>query len=383
MHRLRCPRTLEDSKMMKITIGVSSWEASQLRKIARTLMFVLAVTVVGNASAASSGFSVDLAHWAANGGWNSQWSVVNTTFGPLACALIIHDPDGLLLSLDTSAGSGSQVGFAVAPGGTAKIQAGSADGDVQSGSSTIQCNGTFAADVTYTWMPDGVALTEVSVLPVGRFTRYKFAANAYTGIALYDPSTTDATAMVTANDLNGNVVGSATVNVPALGKTTVNLDQLLMDLPLSFEGSVTIELDNPVELVAIDVTPGANGSFVLGNVPVIGYNPQGPGSGTYRFLSGPLAGQSGTFSTSTALPVGNLFGLSSYFAIATSGSNSGVVNVVEMNNGTVFVRFTNAASLGNLAGAAAALTPLSDGSLSGSITVQGPTGVSVGTLTVQ
>ncbi len=117
--------------MTKIMIDVSGWEASGLRKIVRTLLFVLAATVVGNAATTGPGFSIDLAHWAANGGWSSQWSVVNTTMGPLACALIIHGPDGQPLSLDTSAGSGSSVSFAVAPGGTAKIQAGSADGDDQ------------------------------------------------------------------------------------------------------------------------------------------------------------------------------------------------------------------------------------------------------------
>ena len=370
--------------MIKITIGVSSWKASELRKIVRACLFVLAATVVGNAATTGPGFSVDLAHWAANGGWSSQWSVVNTSFGPLACALIIDGPDGQPVSLDTTAGSGSSIAFAVAPGGTGQIQAGSADGDVQSGSSAVQCDGTFAADVTYTWMPDGVALTEVSVLPVGRFIKYKLAANAFTGIALYDPSTTDANATVTASDLNGNLVGSATVTVPALGKTTVNLNQLVTDLPVSFEGSVTIELDNPIELVAIDVTPGANGSFVLGNVPVIGYNPQPSSfSGTYHFLSGPLNGQTGTLSISASSPVGNLFGSSSYLAIATIGLSSGTVSLAEMNNGTALIHFSNSGSLGNLTGAVAALTQLSDGSYSGSISVQAPTGLSVGTMTVE
>jgi hypothetical protein len=340
--------------------------------------------VVGNAATTGPGYSVDLAHWAANGGWSSQWSVVNTSFGPLACVLIIHGPDGQPLSLDTTAGSGSSVSFAVAPGGTGQIQAGGAAGDVQDGSSAVQCDGTFAADVTYTWMPEGVALTEVSVLPVGRFSKYKFAANAFTGIAFYDPGTADATAMVTASDLNGNLVGSATVSVPALGKATVNLNQLVTDLSVSFEGSVTIELDNPIELVAIDVTPGADGSFVLGNVPVIGYNPQPSSfSGTYHFLSGPINGQTGTLSISASSPVGNLFGLAQYFGIVTIGSSSGTVGLAEMNNGTAFIHFSNSGSLGNLTGAVAALTQLPDGSFSGSISVQAPTGGSVGTITVE
>jgi hypothetical protein len=370
--------------MIKITIGVSSWKAPELRRILRACVFVLAATVVGSAATTGPGFSVDLAHWAANGGWSSQWSVLNTSFGPLACTLNINGPDGQPLSLETTAGTGSAVPFAVAPGGTAKIQAGSAAGEVQDGSSAVQCDGTFLADVTYMWMPQGVALTEVSVLPVGRFTSYKFAANAFTGIAFYDPTTTAATAMVSANDLSGKLVGSATVTVPALGKTTLNLNQLLTNLPSSFEGSVTITLDKSIEIVAIDVIPGANGSFVLSNVPVIGYNPQPSSvSGALSFLSGPLKGLTATFSISALSPVGNLFGASSYNGIATIGSSSGTVNVVEMNNGTLFVHFSNSDSLGNLTGAVAAATQLPDGSYSGSISVQAPTGGSVGTITVK
>jgi hypothetical protein len=191
--------------MNKIATLASIQKASELRKILRASLFVLvAASAVGNASAA--GFSLDLAHWAANGGWSSVWSVVDTSFGPLGCTLSIHGPDGKPLSLVTSAGSGSSIIFTVAQGGAAQIQAGSATGPVQSGSSTVSCDGAFTADLTYTWMPAGVALTEVSVLPVGRFSNYVFAANAFTGIALYEPGSNAATAMVSANDLSGKLV---------------------------------------------------------------------------------------------------------------------------------------------------------------------------------
>ena len=93
------------------------------------------------------------------------------------------------------------------------------------------------------------------------------------GIAMYDPFTNPSMATITAFDLTGNQVGSAMATVPALGKNVVNLNKLITNLSNSFEGKVTISASNPIEVVAIDVTPGANGSFVIGNVPLIGYNP--------------------------------------------------------------------------------------------------------------
>lgn len=171
--------------MTAMAIAVRTRKASGLRKVLRAFLFVVAAAPgVGNAAATGPALSVDMPHWAANGGWGSRWSVVDTSFGPLACALSIRGPDGQPLSLDTTAGTGSSVSFTVAQGGTALIQAGGAAGSVQSGSSTVDCDGTFAADVTYTWMPAGVALTEVSVLPAGQFNNFILAANAFTGILM-------------------------------------------------------------------------------------------------------------------------------------------------------------------------------------------------------
>ena len=89
------------------------------------------------AAATGPGFSVDLAHWAANGGWNSRWSVVNTSASPLSCTLDLVGPDGQPVSLNTTAGSGNSISFTVAQGGTTIIQAGGAAGSVQSGASTM------------------------------------------------------------------------------------------------------------------------------------------------------------------------------------------------------------------------------------------------------
>jgi hypothetical protein len=368
--------------MNKIATLVSIKKAPELRKILRASLFVLvAASAVGNASAAA--VSVDLAHWAANGGWSSVWSVVNTLSGPIGCTLRINGPDGKPLSLVTSAGTGSSITFTVAQGGTAQIQAGSATGAVQSGSSNVSCDGAFTADLTYTWMPAGVALTEVSVLPVGRFSNYIFAANAFTGIALYEPGSNAATATVSANDTSGKLVGTAMLTVPALGKATANLNKLITNLPSSFVGSVTVALDHGVELVAIDVTPGADGSFVIGNVPVVAFDAQPPSfSGTYHFLSGPLAGQTGTFSLTGMSPVGNLFGSATYLAIATSGSSTDEATIDEMNNGIGVVHFFNSSSFAPLAGGIASVTQQSDGTYAGSIYVPAATGGSVGTVTV-
>jgi hypothetical protein len=231
-------------------------------------------------------------------------------------------------------------------------------------------------------MPDGVALTEVTVPPTGRFFNHALAANAFTGLALYDPDPKNpSTATVNAFDLNGNQVGSATATVSPNGKNVVNLNNLITNLPSSFEGSVSIKATTPLAVVAIDVTPGAEGSFVLGNVPVIGYN-SGPSSfsGSYSFVSGPRTGQNATITLSNFSPVGNLFGSTTFLATATSGSVTGGVSVEVLANGTAFVHFFN--NFTPLSNGGAALTQLPDGSFSGSVFIPEAAGISVGTITV-
>jgi hypothetical protein len=199
---------------------------------------------------------------------------------------------------------------------------------------------------------------------------------------LYDPDPTNpSTATITAFDLNGNQVGSATATVAANGKNVFNLNNLIANLPSSYEGSVLISATNPLVVVAIDVTPGANGSFVLGNVPVIGYNP-GPSSlsGTYTFVSGPRTGQSATLTISNISPIGNLFGSASFLATATSGSVNGGMTIEVMNNGTAFAHFFN--KFTPLSNGGAALTQLPDGSYSGSVFIPEAAGISVGTISV-
>ena len=60
-----------------------------------------------------------------------------------------------------------------------------------------------------------------------RVLNHLLAANAFTGLAMYDPFTNRSTATITAFDLTGNQVGSAMATVPALGKNVVNLNKLI------------------------------------------------------------------------------------------------------------------------------------------------------------
>ena len=348
------------------------------------LALVLAAPMTLNKMAAATGpgYSVELPHWAANGGWNSRWSVVNASGDSLSCTLNLVGPDGKVVSLNTTAGAGNSIPFTVPQAGRTIIEAGDVSGSVESGSSSVSCSGGFLANVTYAWMPDGVALTEVTVSPIGRFLNHVLAANAFTGLALYDPDPKNpSTATITAFDLNGNHVGSATATVPANGKNAVNLNNLITNLPSSFEGSVLIKASNPLAVVAIDVTPGANGSFVLGNVPVVGYD-GGPASlsGTYNFVSGPRSGQSGNLTTSNFSPIGNFLGSVIFLANATSGSITGAMTVEVLANGTAFARFFN--NFTPLSNGGAALTQLPDGSFSGSVFVPEAAGISVGTITL-
>jgi len=260
------------------------------------------------------------------------------------------------------------------------VQAGGAAGAAQSGSSSISCTDLFVADVTYTWMPQGAPITQVTVLPTAQFDNYVFAANAYTGIALFNPDVNIATATISAFDLAGNPAGSAITPIPPQGKTTLNLNQLLSSLPSSFQGKVTVHGSTSIEVVPVEVSPSANG-FVLGNVPVAAFNDQpASATGSYHFLTGSLAGQSGTFSINNFSPFGNISGAAYMFGTVASGSNTGSANLIEMNNGLVFVHLFR--DFAPLPGAAAVLHQQADGTLAGSIYFQGSTNGSTGSITV-
>jgi len=347
---------------------------------ATTTLICFLFPLPSGAATANVTQSTDLAHWAANGGWASTWSVVNTWSGPLACTLSFRDPDGKAFSLNTSEGNGSSVDFNLAAGGSTQISAGGASGTIQSGSSVVSCPGTFIADVTYTWEPGGVPLTQVSVLPTGQFGSFVFAANANTGVALYGPGSSSATATVTAYDASGNQVDSGTTTVPSLGKSILNLNQLLTKLPNSFQGSVKVTSTGPLEATVLEVTQGANGAFVLGNVPVVGYDLQSTSSGTYKFVSGSLSGQSGSFSIGNVFPYGSGPESTYYTGTATIGSSSGTVTFIEMNNGHTYVQFGGDSSF-PLAGGYGALTLLPNGGFAGSFFIQQNNDLSVGSLT--
>lgn len=339
------------------------------------------VLVLALAAPANAAFQLTyaLTHWAANDGWGSIWSVVNTATDAITCTLAINDPNGQPFSLATSAGTGSSIAFSVPQGGTGQIQAGGASGSLVSGWSSVTCSDVFVTDITYAYMPAGYPVTAVSVQPVGQYNLYSFAANADTGIAIYVPGSSGVT--VTAMDATGKMVGSGSLSIPSGGEGAANLNQIISNLPSDFEGSVQVDCANSCELVALDVLPGANGSFALANVPVVAYNNQPSSiSGTYSFLNGSLAGQSGTFTITGISPIGTLGGQAEFVATATSGSNSGTVSLNEFNNGSILLHFFSGSSL-PLAGAEAILLETNTG-FSGSLSLPGTPSGSVGTMSL-
>ncbi len=349
---------------------------SSIRGIFGCLVWLLALATPGNGA---TQYTSVLTHWAANAGWGSTWSVVDTATDAISCTLTINDPNGQPFSLATSAGTGSSLAFTVAQGGTAQIQAGGAAGTLVSGWSEVTCSDAFLADITYVYMPGGFPVTAVSVLPSGQFNLYTFAANAYTGIAIYLPGSSGVT--VTAIDASGKMVGSGSLSIPAGGETAANLDQIITNIPSDFEGSVQVDCANSCALVALDVLPGSNGSFALANVPVVAYNNQPSSfSGTYIFLSGSLSGQSGTFTITGISPAGAFGGQAEFLATATSGSNSTAMGLNEFNNGVMLLHFFSGSSF-PLSGGEAVLTQTSSG-FSGSLYLQGTSTGSVGTISL-
>ena len=79
------------------------------RKILSSLLVLLALAAASadQLSAVGPPFSVDLSHFAAFAGWNTIWSIINTSPGPNQCTLTTVGPDGKPLSLTTTAGTGS------------------------------------------------------------------------------------------------------------------------------------------------------------------------------------------------------------------------------------------------------------------------------------
>lgn len=339
---------------------------------AQTASETFTITVNAGTTPPPQNFKVNLPHWAAFGGWLTDWSIVNVWGEANPCTLYIYGPSGQPLSVGTSIGTGSTLSFSIALNGTAEITAGGGGGTLLTGSSNVTCVYPVYAKLIYTFLDaSGEALTAVSVLPSSPFTTFVFEANALTGIALENIGSETVTVSITAFDTTGKIVGAGTRMVQ-FGKLVFNLNQVIT-LDPSFFGSVKIVASlATVKAAVVGVQAGAAGGFVLDGEPPLAFNAQPSFACLFNFLAGSLKGVSGTVEINSPVAYGNgAAGAAYYWATAITGSSTGTALLIS-HDGNMFLEFGT--GLSQLSGAAAALTTSTSGPLTGAVSVQSNTG---------
>lgn len=316
--------------------------------------FTTVTITINPATGPPQTFIVNLPHWAAFGGWVSNWSIVNVWGGANSCTLLLFDSLGKPVSLVTNIGTGAQIPFPLAPNGTEEILIGGVSGTTLSGSSDVDCVHPVYAKVIYTFLDaSGEALTAVSVLPSSPFSNFVFEANAFTGIALENIGSQTVTIVITAFDATGAVVGVATKTAP-FGKLVFNLNQVIT-LRSDFFGSVRIVASQPtIKAAVVGVQAGAGGGFVLDAEPALAFEPLPSFSCTVSFLAGALKGSTATFLLNNPVAYGNGPSTAHYSA-AVGEFGPGTAHLMTSGE-DVFVQIADLGSGSSVSNLAAAAT---------------------------
>ena len=243
-------------------------------------------------------------------GWESQFSVVNTSGVATGCTLSTFGNDGSPVTVNTKLlGRGSVFPFTIPKAGTQEIAttgegAGSL-GTLIEGYATLNCDQSVTGGLSYTLtLPNGDSITSVGVTNAYPSDTFISEANATTGFALVNLSPTNALGIsVTVNNLNGTIAGSSTSSLgPGQHKSAV-LSGLVSAIGPTFQGSVTIHATSPNMLATAINVVNVGGAFVLSTIPSISFDALHTSyTGAFSVVSGPDLGSTGTISLTNIAP---------------------------------------------------------------------------------
>jgi hypothetical protein len=160
---------------------------------------------------------------------------------PASIVVQFYNNDGSPLSINFGSGASAQLSLTVPPGGLTIVSSLAGTQTVVGWAiayATVPVQGL----VSYRRYENGRATLEVAdqaTLPTFSYVSY---ANRNLGVAVANPYNTASTLLVTVYDSNGNQVGSAvSIDLPAWGHTSFNLNERFPGLSSTFQGTISID----------------------------------------------------------------------------------------------------------------------------------------------
>ena len=177
--------------------------------------------------------------------WQTRFTFINPNSGSAAVALFLYADSGSPLPLNLGAGAASQFTFNVPGNGTVVLQSQGTSLVTTTGWAIARASLPVHGNVAFRLLQNRLAKLEITAEPTLPSISYRAVATPQVGIAVANGyNSSSLPAQVTVYSAAGQVLGRATVTIPALGHSSFNLGQLIPGLPAGFTGSVVITPSN-------------------------------------------------------------------------------------------------------------------------------------------
>lgn len=188
----------------------------------KKICFALAALVLTGFCPANHVFLPHIIH---GGGYSSTITLSNLMSADTQyVAVHFFKEDGTKWTVPTSNGTSFRINFNLAPFTTAELTVSSTDAAISSGWVRVDTRGALLVSAAYDYLSGGVKRSSAGVLPATSdlLSVLPFfldpAAGVNTGLAIVNPSTSDAPVTIEAISTQGQTQGLRTITVPAGGK---------------------------------------------------------------------------------------------------------------------------------------------------------------------
>jgi hypothetical protein len=181
--------------------------------------------------------------------WQTRFTFINPNAYPAAVVLITYSDSGSALALDLGSGPTSQTTFTIPANGTTLLQSQIASSITVTGWAFAGSSLPVQANVAFRRIQNGVAKLEITAEPTLPSGAYRSVASPLVGVAVANVYGIPLAANVTVYGSAGQVLGQASLTIPAQGHSSFNLFQV-PGVPAAFTGSFVL-------------TPQAAGQYLL------------------------------------------------------------------------------------------------------------------------
>ena len=199
----------------------------------------------------------------ASGQWQTTFTFANSYGSTAFVVMYLVGNDGQPLAMDFGGGLSSQFSFSVPARGTTILQSRVASAFIVTGWAEAYANVPIQGVVSYRFLQSGVPSSEISVSSTIPTMDYFSAANAYSGVALANPSSTTPISLEISAHANDGSASAAVITLAPRTHRSFNLREIITTLPTSFIGTVEISGSSAPypEFVAMTLKGDSRGTY--------------------------------------------------------------------------------------------------------------------------